>query len=213
MTLYIPQFDNALILREISFGWFQKVKNCCFKNFEGCSNAKNGCLWGFKMAKIDFALNRSSRKIAKFPHVHIVYSQLGCPGLYSSSEWFTYCHFTHFLFVYSAHLDIAFSTLLVNTLLNHWKTSKWLYLKNGVCRLDGLWPSFQFWSSLLAFYSMWFGKAEEFLLKWYVWKWHAVHIISWKNYRNGIILACELAGKLKHFEMSHFLPETVALDH
>ena len=78
-------------------------------------------------------------------------------------------HFTYFLFVYSAHLDIAFSTLLVNTLLNLWKTSKWLYLKNGVCRLDGLWPSFQFWSSLLAFYSMWFGKAEEFLLKWWVW--------------------------------------------
>ena len=71
-------FSATYFLREINFGWFQKVKNCQFNHFGGfefeylenftLSNVKNsqkfkiqsfkkgqnGSFWGFKMTKIDF---------------------------------------------------------------------------------------------------------------------------------------------------------------
>ena len=82
----------TLILHEINFSWFQKVKNAIstileasnfdfwkiftlenvktpqkFK-FQSCSNGQSGSFWVFKITKIDFTQNLSSRKILKFLH-------------------------------------------------------------------------------------------------------------------------------------------------
>ena len=100
----LSNFPATLILGEINFGWFQKVKNCPFNNFEGFElwfyekryawkcrkfpNIQNSELlkwskwqfWGFKMTKIDFMKYLGDRKSWI---IHIMYSQLGCPGLYA----------------------------------------------------------------------------------------------------------------------------------
>ena len=97
-------FLATLILCEINFSWFQRLKNCCFNNLAGfefwvfgyftLENVK--CSQKFEIQSYIFSQNCSFWGLQNYQnwlHVkiwvaeeswnfHIVSSQLGCPSLY-----------------------------------------------------------------------------------------------------------------------------------
>ena len=105
-TVWKIIFLATLILGEINFVWYQRVKYCRFYNFGGfefwvygnftlenvrscqkfkiqsCWNGQSCSFCGFKMTKIDFTWNINCRNILNILNYPIENSQLGCPGLY-----------------------------------------------------------------------------------------------------------------------------------
>ena len=116
------KFSVTNILREINFGWFQKVKNCHFNDFEGFEFSFFFGISLLKMSEISKKSKfRASQMVKmaiigalKWPKLisrkiwvadiswnfHIVFSQLGCPGLQLiirslyQTEWSTYRSFS-----------------------------------------------------------------------------------------------------------------------
>ena len=102
-------FHTTLILREINFDWFRKVKNCCFYYFGGfefwflrkmsclkmskssqklifrsAQMVKMAVFWASKWPRLISCKIWSTEKSCNF---HIGYSQLGSPCLYSNYKW------------------------------------------------------------------------------------------------------------------------------
>ena len=74
----LSNFPATLILGEINFGWFQKVKNCPFNNFEGFE------LWFYE--------KRYAWKCRKFPNIQnselLKWSKWQFLGLLNNQNWF-----------------------------------------------------------------------------------------------------------------------------
>ena len=96
----LSNFSDTLILHEINFGWFQKVKNCLFNYFGGFEFWfwEKFYIWAVKNSKFRTAQmvkmavfgaskwpTLISRKIwvaEKSINFYIEHTQLCCPGLY-----------------------------------------------------------------------------------------------------------------------------------
>ena len=104
----VSNFPATLTLLEINIGWFQKFKNCRFNNFEASNfdfwknftleNVKIGKNSKFRYSEIENMVVLGASKwhklvshkiwIAEISWIfQIVYSQLGCPGLYLFYNW------------------------------------------------------------------------------------------------------------------------------
>ena len=122
-TMHMWKFSNfsaTFILHEINFGWFQRVKNWRFNNFEGfefqfleqfqnricqklpqfkilsCSNGQNGSFLGLKMTKIDFTWKTEWQKSSEISTLCIlilaaqVCTLRNCKQNTISNAWFYY---------------------------------------------------------------------------------------------------------------------------